>query len=135
MVATLASIHRREESARIQRIWARYRGYFPWGGKNNRSVARLVAYVHAFGAATHRNRFRENREQFLTARRLSGQPVAVPDWKWHEGEEEDESTFSRMHSNLPPINIGCEADMEVCAQRKNCAQNRREFFRSWLGIC
>jgi hypothetical protein len=48
-------------------------------------------------------RFRENIGQFLTARRLSGQPVTTSVgnrrfWTWYEGEEEEESTLSCMHS-------------------------------------
>jgi hypothetical protein len=64
-------------------------------------------------------RFRENIAQFLTARRLSGRPVTTSvtnrpfdDWRWYEGEEEEKSTSSCMHSNS--ASIGREANMVVC---------------------
>jgi hypothetical protein len=48
-------------------------------------------------------RFRENIGQFLTARRLSGRPVTTfvrnsHFWTWSEGEEEEKSKLSCMHS-------------------------------------
>jgi hypothetical protein len=49
---------------------------------------------------------RENIERFVTARRLSGQPVAIDvrrDIIWFDEEEEEESALSCMHSSLASI--------------------------------
>jgi hypothetical protein len=64
--------------------------------------------------------FRENIGQFVTARRLSGHPVAIfvgNEPVQNEEEEEEESTLPCMHSTL--ASIGREADIVLCAQRGN----------------
>jgi len=64
--------------------------------------------------------FQENIGQFVTARRLSGHPVAIfvgNEPIQNEEEEEEESTLPCMHSTL--ASIGREADIVLCAQRGN----------------
>jgi hypothetical protein len=61
--------------------------------------------------------FQENIGQFVTARKLSGHPVAISfrnEPVQNEGEEEEGSTLSCMHSTL--ASIGREADIVVCAR-------------------
>jgi len=75
--------------------------------------------------------FQENIGKFVIARQLSGHPVAISvrvrnDPVWIQEEEEEESALSCMHSTSAPI--GREADIVVCAQRRNCGQNWRAMF-------
>ena len=61
--------------------------------------------------------FQENIAQFVTARQLSGLPVAIS--AWNKGEVGEGSASSCMHSAL--VSIGRDADIFilVCAQRRN----------------
>jgi hypothetical protein len=75
----------------------------------------------------------ENIGQFVTARQLSGHPVAISVWNGsvqNEGdsEDEEESAFLCMFATLASIRR--EADIVVCAQRRYCGRNWRAFFGS-----
>ena len=98
-------------------------------GERTREVLPNLQYMSIW--CNPLGRFRENIAQFLTARRLSGQPVTISVRNkdvgtWYEGDEEEKSALSCMYSDL--ISIEREADVVVCAQRRNCARNRRGLF-------
>jgi hypothetical protein len=71
--------------------------------------------------------FQENIGQFVTARQLSGHPVAIsvrnePASVQNEGEEEEESTLSCTHSAL--ASFGREVDIVVCARSEEKLQTK-----------
>jgi hypothetical protein len=76
----------------------------------------------------------KNIKKFVTARRLSGHPVAISVWNGpaqDEGEDEEESALSCKHSTLASIRR--EADILVFTQRRNCGRNWRGFLASTQG--